>query len=461
MTIDRSRASYSGLIDRQTVTKADRPDVGGRSADLVAADLADAERANAESARELSRTFHGGIDDPYPLYRERRAHSPVREGDILAEFNVPSRALIAGWDGTIYTVYKYADITRVMREPKTFSSGFLKGRPGFLGEALTSLDGEEHRYQRNLFAKAFADRSALEAWQSNLIDQVVRQEIIAPLYAKKHADLLSDVGRRFPVRIMYEIIGYPNSKTDSDYFASQALWALSSVQTDEASSQMARIRAETAERQLYEYTMSAIKERRRAGLDGYCLINCLIDAQDENGNMLSDDQIARFTCSLLSAATESTTRSFANLMVLLFENPNQLEMIRRDRSLVQSAIIEGLRLEGAAAFLARFVEEDVILGEKKIKAGSVLSLALGSGNHDEDVFANGDSFDVLRPKKASIAFGYGPHACLGQQIAHMEIEAVLKNLLDFPGLRLSADQPPPQIKGLHFRSADSVPVCWN
>src|SRR5690606_8084106 len=149
---------------------------------------------------------------------------------------------------------------------------------------------------------------------------------------------------------------------------------------------------------------------------------------DENGNCLDDDQIAHFTRSLLPAAAETTTRSFSNLITLLFENPDQFELVRQDRSLIPRAVTEAVRLEGPAAFLARQSKYDVELGGIQIPAGSVLSLALGSANHDDEVFLNGDRFEIQRKMKPSLSFGFGPHMCLGMQIAKLEMEAVLAAL---------------------------------
>jgi cytochrome P450 len=415
----------------------------------------------AESFRELTRTFSGNVVNPYPMFSQYREANPVKSGDLLSEFGVPSRAVIAGSDQKIFTVFRYEDAARILRDSKTFTSGFLANRPGLLGQGPTSLDGEEHRFMRTLYAQAFANRRSIERWQQEVIETAVEEDVLGPLRQRGRAELITDIALQFPVRIIYKIIGFPDSREQSDYFAAQALWALTILPGDSERARMSLARAQKAATELMDYALDAVRARRRAGGDEISLIGCLLAARAAEGSSLDDTQIAEFVCSLLPAAAETTTRSFANLIVLLFDHPEQFDLVRSDRTLVARAVTEAVRFEGPAAFLAREAATDVEIRGTLIPAGSTISLALGSANHDNDAFPDGDSFIISRKVRPSLGFGIGPHMCLGMQIAKLEMEALLNSLLDLPDFRLDEAAERPVIKGLHFRCSDSIPVLWN
>ncbi len=407
---------------------------------------------------KVSATFGGNVDNPFPIYRERRASMPVMVGDIVTEFGSPTFTTMKT-PRPVYTLFKYADVMAVLKDSKKYSSGFLMetGMAAFMdGFALTAMDGDPHRQARGLLQPCFAP-DVLKAWRVNRIEPVIRGEFVAPLVAKGKCELVSDMALMFPIRVIYDLMGFPNEPEGLANFASAALRVLGGISPDPE----AKMAAMSAAKELFASTLTIVEARRAAGAEGDDLISRLIRSSFE-GSSLSDHQITMFARMLLPAAAETTTRTFSTLMVLLLERPELLERIRNDRSLIGKAIDESIRYEPVATFKVRETEQDVTFQGVDIAKGSLLSLCVASANRDEAVFEDGDSFNIDRPAKMSFGFGFGAHMCVGLFIAKAEIEVALNAMLDLmPGLRFDPVYPRPLIKGIQLRGPEAVHVVWD
>ena len=138
-----------------------------------------------------------------------------------------------------------------------------------------------------------------------------------------------------------------------------------------------------------------------------------------------------------------------------------LERVRRDRTLVRKALNESMRYEPVAAFHARQASRDVELRGVTIPQGAAVSLCAAAANRDEASYTDPEVFDIDRPLRPVIGFGYGVHMCLGMQVAQMEIEAAVNAMPDLPNLRLDPDKPHPQIRGMQLRCPDAIHVLWD
>jgi cytochrome P450 len=407
---------------------------------------------------KVSATFGGNVDDPFPIYRERRASMPVMTGDIVTEFGSATFTTMKT-PRPVYTLFKYADVMAVLKDPKKYTSGFLMetGMAAFMdGFALTAMDGDPHRQARGLLQPCFAP-DVLKAWRAQRIEPVIRSEFVAPLAPKGKAELVADMALMFPIRVIYDLLGFPNEPQGLAEFASAALRVLGGVSPDPEAKKAAMVAA----KELYASTLTIVQARRAAGAEGDDLISRLIRSSFE-GSILSDHQIAMFARMLLPAAAETTTRSFSTLMVLLLERPELLERIRSDRSLVGKAIDESIRYEPVATFKVRESEQDVTFQGVDIAKGSLLSLCVASANRDEAIFVDGDTFNIDRPAKMSFGFGFGAHMCVGLFIAKAEMEVAVNAVLDLmPNLRFDPAYPRPVIKGIQLRGPEAVHVVWD
>lgn len=418
--------------------------------------------AMATDFAAVSDVFTGSCDNPYPLLRELRESTAVMKGDILAKLNTPSQADYSNLGRQVFTTFRYEDAMTILRDPETYTSSLLmEGLGAFLEDAmLTALDGEQHRVLRSILQGAFTPGN-LRYWKENMIGPVMLEEFVQPLADKKRCDLVADFALHFPVRVIYEIMGFPNDPKAIEQFAGWALRILAGPQTDPEKAKQSMKMAFQAAQDLYDHVRVIVAERRKQPSAGHDLISYLI-AADNQGARLDDHKITNIIRMLLPAAAETTTRSFANMMVLLLDRPALLEQIKADRSLVSKAINESLRYEPVSGFLARQTTKDVVIGGVNIPKGAAISLANGSANRDESVFKNGEEFDIFRPVKPMLAFGFGAHTCLGLTVAKMEMESALNALLDhLPNLRYDPDMPKAEIVGVMMRGPRAVHVVYD
>lgn len=422
----------------------------------AATDAQRSQSVGADFAR-VSATFSGNVDNPFPIYRERRQSMPVMEGDIVAEFGSATFTTMQT-PRPVYTLFRYHDVMTVLKDSKNFSSGFLMetGMAAFMdGFALTAMDGDAHRQARGLLQPCFAP-DVLKAWRLNRIQPVIREEFVAPLVGRGKAELVGDMALMFPIRVIYDLMGFPNEPDALAQFASTALRILGGISPDPEAKKAAMVAA----KDLYASTLTIVEARRAAGSDGDDLISRLLRSSFE-GSSLTDHQITMFTRMLLPAAAETTTRTFSTLMTLLLERPELLERIRADRSLIPKAIDESIRYEPVATFKVREVENDSVFQGVTIPKGSLLSLCVASANRDDEVFDDGDTFNIDRTTRMSFGFGFGPHMCVGLFIAKAEIEVALNAMLDMmPNLRFDPAYSRPVIRGIQLRGPDAVHVVW-
>ena len=379
----------------------------------------------------------------------------------MSKYGVPN---IAGHDADrpTFTLFRHADVKNVLRDAQNFTSGFIaEGLGAFVdGLILTGMDGEAHKKVRALLQPIFMP-AVVNDWKVNVMDPVVRNDYLANMQARKRADLM-EFGLHFPVRLIYELIGFPNDDPETvKQYAAWALDILSGPQVNPSNAAAARERALSASRHLYDAIIERVKAVRAVGSEGNDLISRLILAEYE-GRALDDHEITTFVRSLLPAAGETTTRTFGSLMVLLLERPELLERVRQDRSLVPKAVDEAVRFEPVATFKVRQAARDLELAGMNIPKGAMVQCIVSSANRDEAVFANSETFDIDREVKPSFGFGFGPHTCIGQFIAKAELQVALNAILDLlPNLRFDPDQPRPVITGAQLRGPHSVPVVWD
>ena len=383
----------------------------------------------------------GDVRDPWPDLAAARRDAPVQlnsifamEGDEVPP-DMPEQ----------YTVYSYDLVSQVLRDNHTFSSEVYAAMMGpVMGHTILEMDEPEHRHHRGLVAEAFRHKT-LARWESELVSAVVG-ELIDVFVDRGRAELVREFTFPFPVQVIARILGLPRS----DYPRFQR-WSLEliSVGTDWD-------RGIAASEKLRDYFKQIVDERRAEPADD--LISDLAHAEID-GHTLSDEEIFAFLRLLLPAGVETTYRSSGNLLFGLLTHPDQLDAVRADRALMPQAIEEGLRWEPPLHGIARVATVDAELGGVAIKAGSVLSVAIGAANRDETRYAQPDRFDVFRDPQQHIAFGFGPHMCLGMHLARMETRVAVDALLDrLPDLRLDPDGDDPHIHGQIFRSPTSLPV---
>ena len=164
----------------------------------------------------------------------------------------------------------------------------------------------------------------------------------------------------------------------------------------------------------------------------------------------------------MNAAGDTTYRGTSILLTGLLGEPEMLEAVRQDRGLVPAAIEEALRWDGPVAVQLRMAAEDTELGGTPIPGGSLLDVVAGAANRDPVVYPNPDRFDIYRDRKPHFSFSRGPHICVGQHLARVEMTRALNIILDtMPNLRLDPDRPPPQPRGTMMRVPRSIHAIFD
>jgi cytochrome P450 len=384
----------------------------------------------------------GDARDPYPeLARARREH-PVQQLDTSM---MPHDEALP-----VFFVYRFEDITRVLRDSETFSSGHIIDMimgPVMGEHIILGMDGARHRRYRALVASAFRQKVLTES-EDQLV-AVVANELIDRFVDRGKAELVREFTFPYPTKVIAGILGLPPE--DYRQFQRWSIAILSFLANQED--------AIAASREIEGYMAGILADRRSVPRDD--LISGLAQAELD-GERLGDDEIFSFLRLLLPAGVETTFRSTGNLLYLLLSHPEQLEAVRSDRTLIPDAIEEAVRLETPLLNITRLATKDTDIGGVAVPAGSTVMVMLAAANREDDRYGDPDAFDIFRKNpKPHVSFGHGPHVCLGMHLARVEMRVALNLLLDrLPDLRLDPEADDPHIRGQVFRSPTSLPVLF-
>jgi cytochrome P450 len=316
-----------------------------------------------------------------------------------------------------------------------------------MGHSILEMDEPEHRMHRALVSQAFRQK-ALARWEEELVGSVC-DELIERFAGTGRVDLVRNYTFPFPVQVIARILGLPRE----DYAKFQR-WSIELISVG-----WDWDRGIAASQSLRTYFKGIVDKRRLEPQDD--LISDLVCAEID-GQQLTDEEIFAFLRLLLPAGGETTYRSSSNLLFSLLTNPDQLDAVRKDRSLLPQAIEEGIRYEPPLLFIVRSALTDVEVGGMHLPAGSVISVCLGAANRDPSKFEDPDRFDIFRDARQHISFGFGPHMCLGMHLARMETRVALNHLFDrLPNLRIDPEADDPHVHGLMFRSPRELPVLFD
>jgi cytochrome P450 len=383
-----------------------------------------------------------GETSPYPFFEYMRRTDPVFHGTFMDIDMLPPELK----PDDEYVLFGYDGVFQAFRDEKAFTSAAYDKTIGLvMGHTILAMEGKEHHDHRSLVAKAFR-ATALERWEPSVIAPVCNQ-LVDEIKADGHADLVKALTFEFPTRIISELLGLP--REDLDMFRRLSL-GLISIQTDIEAGLIAAA-------ELHTYFADQVEQRREKPTND--IIGDLCTAEID-GEKLTDEAIIAFLRLLLPAGLETTYRSSGNLLYLLLTHPEQLAMVQRDRSLIPAAMEEGLRVETPLTMVMRTTTRDVEISGTTIPAGAQIDLCMGSANRDESRWKDADTFDILRPRQAHIAFAGGIHMCLGMHLARLETRVMLDSLLDrVDKLTLEPDDET-RIVGVTFRSPNSLPVTF-
>lgn len=314
---------------------------------------------------------------------------------------------------------------------------------------IVGMDPPEHTRLRKLVVGAFTTRrvEGMRPRVAAIVDELIGAFTAGP----QPTDLMANFCLPLPVRVICELLGVPVADVDKFHAWSAMLVGTWEHDTDEV------IMAGVA---VYEYLAELIKSKRRQPGDD--LLDALIAARD-SGDRLSEEELIVLSGSLLIAGYATIATQISLSLVTLLDHPAELARLRADPSLISGAVEEMLRYVTINVLpLARVTTEDVRLGGVTIPADELVLPLSWVANRDPQVFSEPGRFDVGREPASHLAFGTGPHHCIGAPLARLELQESLRALItQLPGLALAV--PPADLtfkSGMALRTLRELLVTW-
>jgi cytochrome P450 len=318
---------------------------------------------------------------------------------------------------------------------------------------MLSTDGARHTRLRSLVSKAFTPRAV--ASMRPTIAALVNQ-LLDEAQARGPLDLMRDLAAPLPVAVIAAMLGVPDADRSKFKHWSDDVAATTDIAA--IRSEAILTRAATAYKELSAYfrdLVGRMRSGRGAGLLG------AMAAAEEAGDRLTEDELYANAILLLNAGHETTTNLIGNGTLALLHHPDQWQRLVADPALIEGAVEELLRYDSPVQFTNRRALEDIELGSHHIAKGQKVLAVLGAANRDPTMFPEPDRLDVARAEAAHhVAFGQGPHYCLGAPLARLEGQVTFDTLVRrYSKLRLEGETPVYR-DNFNLRGLKMLPVAF-
>lgn len=389
------------------------------------------------------------ITNPYTAYSYLRATAPVH--------------WIGNFRNGAWVVTRYADVLAGLHDPRLSSqrshnltaalpSGAQSEFETFnriFSKWMLFLDPPEHSRIRKLLNKEFTP-NMIQRMRPR-IQQVV-DSLLEDVAVKSEIEFMTEFANPLPVRVIAEMLGIPAADQREFQIWSDDLASFFGNATSPV--EMAR-RAQDSLISLTEYFRNLLPERRAHKGDD--LVSLLLRVEEE-GEMLSGEELLA-QCTLLLVAGHETTRNLlGNGMLALLQHPDQFAKLKENPELINSAVREFARFDSPVQFSGRAATEDFTWHDQEIKKGQTVILLLASANRDPDKFSEPERLDILRDEGIPLSFGHGTHFCIGAALAHTEAEIAFTTLLERTSDLKLLGNVPAWRSNLSFRGLSRLPI---
>jgi cytochrome P450 len=360
-----------------------------------------------------------------------------------------------------WVLSRYDDVERAFKDKAFTSDNYSWQLEPVHGRTILQMEGREHSVHRNLIQPAFRGSELTEKFVPVIAGNA--RDLIDPWRSAGEVDLVRDFTIRFPINVIVDMLGL--DKSDHERFQRwyhSIMAFLGNLSGDE---QVTAAGLETRD-ELEAYMLPIIADRRsHPGAD---LLSTLCTAAID-GEQMSDAEIKAFVSLLLVAGGETTDKALSNMFMNLIANPDQLQAVRDDRSLIDAAFAETLRHSPPVQMIMRQPAEDVEFDGTVIPAGSTVTCLIAAANRDPRKYDDPDRFDIHRPDLAvtkafsgaanHVGFCLGRHFCVGAMLAKTEVEIATTQLLDAMD-DIAFAGGPPRPTGVFTRAPASMPLTF-
>ncbi|WP_448638214.1 cytochrome P450 [Geodermatophilus sp. URMC 63] len=417
---------------------------------------------------------------PFGLLRRLRAEAPVTWVEEPALHGQPAGP-------GFWLVLRHADVERVLRDPVTFSSwlGATQVRDAadlaWVRRMMLNTDPPDHSRLRRLLSRSFTPRAvaaltaSIEATAAGLVDRVVGGA------AEGRCDFAKDLAADLPLLTLADVLGVPAEDRwllfdwsnrvigwqDPDYATSAAFdgtggtamarEALALRPAPGPDGRMPDPRTRAGMPDLYAYARLLAEEKRRS--PGSDVMSVLLAQVDEDGGQVSAEEFENLFWLFAVAGNETLRNGLPGGLIALLEHPDQLAALRADPALLPGAVEELLRWWTPVMVFRRTATTDADLAGVRVRAGDKVVVSFTSADRDEAVFDEPDRFDVRRSPNPHLAFGHGPHFCLGAQLARVQVRALFAELLRRTR-SVEPDGPPALLRSNFQRGVKRLPIRW-
>ena len=335
----------------------------------------------------------------------------------------------AGFDGHTgyWAVSRHADVAAVSKNSRDFSShengaiirfaaDMTRDQVDLQGVMLINQDPPDHTKIRQIISRGFTPRS-INALHQKLVDRA--DKIVDDALALGEGNFVFDVAAELPLQAIAELIGIPQEDRRKVFDWSNQMMSYDDPEVDG--------QPDVAAAEILGYAMALAEERRQN--PGEDIITKLVSANVDGHGELTEDEFGYFVIMLSVAGNETTRNAITHGMHAFFQHPDQWELFKQERP--RSAVDEIIRWATPVTVFQRTALNDVEVGGVPVQKGQRVGLFYASANHDEAVFENPDTFDIMRDPNPHLSFGgHGAHYCIGANLARLEVEIMFNAIAD-------------------------------
>jgi cholest-4-en-3-one 26-monooxygenase len=354
-----------------------------------------------------------------------------------------------------WVLSRYQDVWQASLDQRTFSSA-RQGSIPREWESEDQLEGQRallinmdpplHTKYRRLVNLGFSPKM-VNRLETHIRDMARR--IVDAIAARGECDFVADVAAELPLQVIVEMIGVPVEDRHLVFD-----WSNKMLAYDDPEFQVSADVGQMAAMEMYAYANQLALDRQAAPRDD--LVSVLMTAEVE-GEKLSEAEFDSFFLLLAVAGNETTRNLISGGMLALIENPTERDRLLAHPELMPTAVEEMLRWIAPVMQFHRTAMRDIELHGQRIREGQRVSLWYGSANRDEQKFPHADRFDVGRQPNEHLAFGIGPHFCLGANLARLEIRIMFEELLRrLPDIELAG--PVERLRSNFINGVKRMPV---